>query len=509
MIEKLSLEFDELTIEDVEDYLNTQIMDDSELVRIILRTGLSTYTNHPINLMIKAPTSEGKTYAATQVIRIFPDGDVLYLGGMSPTALIHQHGELVDRNGNPIRDKINQLDKKIRETKTLSDKESLLKRRQDLIDGARNVVDLSRKILVFLDTPEWDLWLKLRPILSHDKHEIEFMTTDKKAGSLFTKKTIIKGWPAVIYCSAKNEEVFREWPEIQSRFLIASPNTNSAKYKKAISYSAKKFSIPDFAKKKYKDDERESACQSFVRKSRYHLIELCETENPILNPFNEIISDNLPHNEGKSMRITEKFFSLCNIETLIHSNARLVIDYFEHGNPPYEIIITSLQDIKNAIMILGTQTDISPEKLKFIDHILKPAILESLTHEVTTSKLAEKYSTVFGKNITGKKVLENYIKPLLSLGIVEAKQDPDDHRQYLYQLSFEVNQNTLDDIVSKIIEYSKKNQSFVREYLEELFRYSSDDAVYDIKDNSGNIIPSEQVQDILLNMSQTNNLYNL
>jgi hypothetical protein len=44
------------------------------------------------------------------------------------------------------------------------------------------------------------------------------------------KKVVTRGRPACIFCSAKNESNWPEWQEIQSRFLITSPNMISQKY---------------------------------------------------------------------------------------------------------------------------------------------------------------------------------------------------------------------------------------------------------------------------------------
>ena len=54
------------------------------LIRLILYTGLSAYTKDPLNLGIIAPTSEGKTYAVSEVMKLFPKQEVWMLGNMSP-----------------------------------------------------------------------------------------------------------------------------------------------------------------------------------------------------------------------------------------------------------------------------------------------------------------------------------------------------------------------------------------------------------------------------------------
>ena len=48
------------------------VRQEDSLIRQILYTALSAYSQDPINLGIMAPTSEGKSYAAIETLNIFP-----------------------------------------------------------------------------------------------------------------------------------------------------------------------------------------------------------------------------------------------------------------------------------------------------------------------------------------------------------------------------------------------------------------------------------------------------
>jgi hypothetical protein len=63
--------------------LKKTVKQEDSLVRQICYTGLSAYTNDPINLGIIAPTSEGKTYPVIESIKLFPKEDVWLIGKMS------------------------------------------------------------------------------------------------------------------------------------------------------------------------------------------------------------------------------------------------------------------------------------------------------------------------------------------------------------------------------------------------------------------------------------------
>jgi len=97
----------------IEKYLNTGIKNDPVLVKQLLRAYLSSYTYNPINIGVLAQSSEGKTYATVQVSNIFPKEDIILIGRMSPTALIHQQGVLVDEDYEPIDDLVKGLDNDI------------------------------------------------------------------------------------------------------------------------------------------------------------------------------------------------------------------------------------------------------------------------------------------------------------------------------------------------------------------------------------------------------------
>ena len=57
-------------------------------IRQILYTGLSKDTADRNNLMVSAPTSEGKTCPVIEMLQFFPEEDVLYIGKMSTMSLV-------------------------------------------------------------------------------------------------------------------------------------------------------------------------------------------------------------------------------------------------------------------------------------------------------------------------------------------------------------------------------------------------------------------------------------
>ncbi|PIP34670.1 hypothetical protein COX21_01670 [Candidatus Falkowbacteria bacterium CG23_combo_of_CG06-09_8_20_14_all_41_10] len=156
---------------------------------------LSAYTkDSQINISFNAPSSTGKSFIPTEIGKLFPEQDVIEVGYCSPTAFFHDYGVL------------NKAKKGY-------------------------IVDLSRKILIFLDQPHTLLLQHLRPMLSHDKKEIRLKITDKsqKAG-LRTKNIYLIGYPTVIFCTAGLMLDEQE----ATRFLLLSPEINQEKIREAI-----------------------------------------------------------------------------------------------------------------------------------------------------------------------------------------------------------------------------------------------------------------------------------
>jgi hypothetical protein len=123
------------------------------------------------------------------------------------------------------------------------------------------LIDLRGKILVFLEPPQHELWELLKPILSHDKKEIEFPFVDKtKYSNAETIDVVVRGWPACIFCSAKDESKWEIWDEIKSRILVTSPNMIPKKYEKSKKLISQNKGLPNLIQQQIiiSDKERES-----------------------------------------------------------------------------------------------------------------------------------------------------------------------------------------------------------------------------------------------------------
>ena len=188
--------FTPLSSEKLIETLGITIKHDAENKLATFLCELSAYTeSSQFNISYNAPSSTGKSYIPTEIARLFPKEDVMEIAYCSPTAFFHDVGQYdKEKNG--------------------------------------YLVDLSHKILIFLDQPHNELLARLRPLLSHDKKEIAIKITDKtQKNGTRTKNILLRGYPAVIFCTAGLNIDEQE----ATRFLLLSPEVSQIKIQQSIS----------------------------------------------------------------------------------------------------------------------------------------------------------------------------------------------------------------------------------------------------------------------------------
>ena len=210
------------------------VKDESKNIDIVLNTSLSAFTDNPINLAVVAKSSEGKTYMVTRILSKFPKKHVIMLRKASPKTFTRERGSLAVRvvNGNSesyeteikneftnknvsvsaYLDFLNSRTENPRKSKEEKkdnpdaiDPEKAKTALAELQSNLYTLVDFRNKILVFLDRPDPALWNELLSVLSHDQ---EYIVTSfvEGEGRKYVKKVVFRGWPAVIFCTSKDED---------------------------------------------------------------------------------------------------------------------------------------------------------------------------------------------------------------------------------------------------------------------------------------------------------------
>lgn len=382
---------------------------------------------------------------------------------MSPKVLIRQYGTLVDRDNQPIAEDVRRLKKEIKICEVQSRKdetkieqvEELKDELEKLLRESKYLIDLHGRILVFLEPPHPEVWNILKPIVSHDHWEMEhpYVDTDLK-----TKNVVTRGWPVCIFCSARDESKWDIWPEIQSRFIMVSPNMSKQKYAEANVLTFEKLGLPDFVQDQIivsnKEMEIARKCMLPLRKRIRSLCALpdnfeeldLQPSNPIWIPYYEYLAKSLPATRGIDMRSAKHIGSL--LAVIAIAKSRFLLD---DGGGKLSVIARS-EDLVETLRIAhnlasSDYSGIPVHKVRFYEEIFlgvykikegpdeKDSKIEPLKG-VTTRELSDYYKKVKGKGISPDNVKKQFLEELKTIDLIgEVKSEIDGRRLLFYPLT--------------------------------------------------------------------------
>jgi hypothetical protein len=450
---------------------------EDSLVRQISYSALSAYTKDPINLGIIAPTSEGKTYPVVETLKFFPKEDVWLIGSMSTKLLVRQKGILVGDNNEPIKPAIMELKRQINNTDNEDEKERLKNRLQEIYENARTLIDLRDKILVFLEPPHHELWNLLKPILSHDSREIEFPFVDKTERGLVPRRVIVRGWPACIFCSARDESNWPVWPEIQSRFLITSPNMIPEKYQESNLLIAQRKGLPALVQQKIiVSDEEVRLANASILYLKQEIKKLSTSFNnnsssitSVWIPYLQYLAEALPSDKGTDTRAINRTFSILNIIPLAKANLRHRLIYGSET-----LVIATLEDLAEVLHITQNLNGMPTYKMKFFNEIFFPLYTEKAHKPLTTKELCEFFKTKYGKAIDSDSMKKKYLNELRNNGIIGEEDSPDDRRQKIYTPLVEPLSSYFEDerMCADYIDYQKMSNYRKMDDFDNFLQYS-------------------------------------
>ena len=444
---------------------------EDRLVNQLLFTMLSAYSNNPINLAINAPSGEGKNYVINTVSSLFPQADIVSLAGMTEKALFHRSGMLVIKNEQgeyePIEQKLNDIENEIEEkenerTQTkdnnlkqalYSNIEQLKINKKDLLKDAKKLIDLSNKVIIFLDTPPEKLLAGLLPLLSHDKYEVEYEYVDTHNG-IKTKSNVLRGWSAVIFAQAQDYSHYRRYPELQRRFITTNPTMSQEKYNQAIDLISFKNSLPDlvYQNEIVSDDEKDKA-KEIVKGIKQRIIEICSDVKPgkhnIIIPYNDLISELLPKEKASDMTRANRLFGFLSLLPLVffHERPRLVV--VKKGDIRIQTIpIATFEDLQKTISLMEYSDGVRPYILEWYYEVLLKSFEEKTEPDLkvnsrgdelkedrialTSQDIIKKHKEIHQETLTTKQLLENYLYPLLNQGYIDKVDSRIDMRAKIY-----------------------------------------------------------------------------
>jgi predicted transcriptional regulator len=389
-------------------------------------TGLSAYLTEPINLFLKGESGIGKTYNTVQALRYFPKQDVWFLGGMSPKNLIHEHGMRLTRDGKPLEEIEKPVKPNRKDFESEKDfKEAVEQYRDDMqyyqerVKGSYTLVDMTKKILVFLEAPDFETFRILLPILSHDKEEIEYRFVDKTEKGLRSQRVVIRGWPATIFLTTDRSYL----EDLATRSFTATPESSKDKISEVNAYINERMSFPWEQK-----DTEEDEC---IR----HLIKAISGCAPleVIIPFPNL-HEIFPKEIVRDMRDFQHFCQFIKPIAALQMFQRPRMELQEGEGDEKRVkkyVIATAEDVSIALRIYSqifetTRTCTEDRVLKFYHQVV------SKRPEWRIRDLVEEWNKVAPKKVS-RDWVETALKRLLELGYVDYEPDPNDRRTHLYR----------------------------------------------------------------------------
>jgi len=426
-------------------HLSKTVKHDEVTKNIVFSTAISAYTPEPINLFLRGESSIGKTYNVVQVTKYFPKEDVWLLGGLSPTALTHDHGQLVDKNGEEISVK-DKPEKPIKSdyqdnrdfTEAMREYKDKFETWKKRLQDSHYIVDLTNKILVFLEAPNYRTFNRLRPILSHDTFEISYKFTDKGGkGQLQTQHVVIRGWPATIFCSTQEKYV----QDLATRGFTVTPEATQDKYRNANLLTGSQAAFPW----KFQHDFDFMLLEGYIRFLKNHLEDV-----KVAVPYAMEFAENFPCRFSRSMRDFKHVLNLIQISALFHFAQRPIairkvkveVESEDPTVPEYKEVkeryIMAVRQDYDFVMALWneiretTETSAPGHIIKFYHEVVEE-VAKDKQGEFLIEDLTDKWNSKFEEKKSSD-TIRRWAGFLSDIGYLSSQTDPDNKKRNLYKI---------------------------------------------------------------------------
>ncbi len=377
--------FPEIELKEIVDVLGLTIKKDETNKVITFLCQLSAYTeNSQFNISFNAPSSTGKSYLPLEVASLFPTEDVKMIGYCSPTAFFHDAG---------VYDKVKNT----------------------------QIVDLSRKILIFLDQPHTLLLQHLRPLLSHDQKEMSIKITDKSKGvGHRTKNIVILGFPAVIFCSAglklDEQEV--------TRFILLSPEVSQEKIGSAISEKLQREVNGKEYWNKLNNNPERIALKERIRAIRDQHIDDVKITDP--QKIESYFLNNNKKLKARYMRDIGRLISVIKACALLNAWNREIDD---------NIILASNKDVEEAIALWDSisrpqEYNLPPYVYDLFMNVILPCY-QNKRLGITRQDLIQKHYELNERPLPDWQLRREILPMLEMAGLISQETDPNDRRKTL------------------------------------------------------------------------------
>ena len=405
-----------MILDDIIESISKEVIDEKDNIRQVIITILSSRTVNPQNLRILAPSGEGKTYTVLQTSQYFPQNNIWIISEassksfryMAQSKVIEIDGKFVD-----FDEVIQPYEAQLGDKTKRAEAEKKIK---ELEKQAYNLLDFTNKTIIFLDAQSYSLWESLKTTLSHDAEIRKDITTNKINGKNQLQRTAYKGYPAVIYCSAKDEMSKDETDEINTRFNTISIRGSISKYKKMLKLMQKNNPF-------YEHDVISSHEKETTKSKVLQLIQNIESFHGVFNPYSDHIADIFPSDKGFRARQLNILSTAINLITLSRSEKR----YSLIGNEK-QFVISSIEDVIEANKLIKQPNPLAITKIQFFNEKIKTVLLGKLVPTIAR-EIADEL------DLDRKKLLETYLTPLVDHGYLESSPDTENRTRLVFSIT--------------------------------------------------------------------------
>lgn len=398
--------------------LNRRVKYDLTTKGSVLYTALSAALPEPLNLNIKAPSGSGKSYNAVETLKFFLEEDIWFLAGMSPKAIAHERGKLLDINGEEID--VSDRPEKPRRSRDQSPEEyketwesyKLLKKAYiDRLKNSYHYINIDHKIFVFLESPDPDTIRMLYPLLSHDKRRVVFKYVDSK---LNTVTVVLEGWPAVIFLGTDKKYI----EELATRSFTVSPEEKAEKIEAANELTNLKASLPWEC---ILETEEYRNIVGLIRDVRNRFT---ADKLDVLVPFIGLYQA-FPKDIVRDMRDFSHFTQFLKAFTALKLYQRPCVTVDKQ-----KYVLATAQDVVDTYAIYrrlleSTRTGTEQRILDFYETFVKQK------SEWHVSELTTEYNTS-ARSKRSDFTIRSWLERLNEIGYVDKREDPSDKRANIY-----------------------------------------------------------------------------
>jgi hypothetical protein len=372
-----------VAVSEIQEILSTTIKRDNPTKSLLFLTQLLTYTNcEQQNIAMQADSSTGKSYIPLEIAAFFPQDDVKVIASASPTAFFHDSGTWDE------------------ERKAI-------------------IVNLEKKILIFLDQPHYMLMEKLRPLLSHDRQELHYKITDRnQKKGLRTKNVFLRGYPTIIFCSAKLNLDEQE----QTRVFLVSPEVEEEKIMESIYLLAEKLGNRTSFQAMLAADARRSWLQARVEAIKAaHIYEvLIDDSESVCKRFLNEHTHLIPRHQRDFPRLIAliKGHALLN-----YSNRELINDHTIKANQ---------EDVNAGFNLYNrvakpNEIGLSPHVYDIYQKVIKPHL--DPTIGLTRRSIQHEYFQYYHRALNDERLRREILPALEAAGLILQDHDPHDKRK--------------------------------------------------------------------------------